>query len=294
MRGSRLKGPAGGGFALAIAAALTGASLLLPAKGVAGWEIGARAGFDTNVGRAVDDGENDVFLLGHAAFLRQADGETRFDWTLSAVLEGAAYADYSDLDYGSATIAPGLLWIVRPGWTVNLAPFLQAKAVRDSDQSAYAFGARADLRQELSRKLYLGEFVSWTDSRADVDTYSYTEFSAGAAFGVSWTDSAFTEIAYRYARGDSFFSLGTATLVPGGGGGGGGSGFRGGTDPVYSAVFGSDVVKDRVDSHAVELSAGIDWTPSVFSVLGLTWQTIRGDVGTANSLSGTVGVGYRF
>jgi hypothetical protein len=291
MRIDGLNGRAGRGFAFA--AALLGMFVLLPGKGFAGWEIGARGGFDSNVGRSVDGKESDVFLLGHAAYLRQADGETRFDWTLSAVVEGAAYADYSDLDYGSASIMPGLLWIVRPGWTVNLSPFFQVKGVRDRDQSSYAFGARADLRQGLSRKLYLAESVSWTDSRADVETYSYTEFAAGAAFGVNWTDAAFTEIGYRYARGDSFLSLGTAALIPGGGGGGG-PGYRGGSHPVYSTVFGSDVVRDRVDSHAVELSAGIDWSPSLFGVLNLTWQTIRGDVGTADSFSGIAGIGYRF
>jgi hypothetical protein len=270
-------------------------ALFLPDKAVAGWEVGAKAGFDTNVGRTVDDGDSDVVLLGYGAYLRQADGEKRLDWTFSTVLEGAAYADYTDLDYGSASISPGLLWIVRPGWTFNLSPFFQVKGASDSDQSAVAFGARVDLRQELSRRTYLGEFVSWTDSRADVETYSYTEIAAGVAFGVNWTDAVFTEVGYRYAHGDSFVSLGTATLAPGGGGGsGGGPGYRGGTDPVYSPTFGSDVVKDRVDTHSVDLSAGIDWTPSLFTVASFTWQTMRGDVGTVDSRSGTVGVGYRF
>ena len=286
------------GAVLAFAGALIGMALFLPGSVVAGWEVGAKAGFDTNVGRTVDDGDSDVFLLGYAAYLRQADGEKRFDWTFTGVLEGAAYADYSELDYGSASISPGLLWIVHPGWTVNLSPFFQLKAVSDSDQSAVAFGARVDLRQELSRMAYLGEFVSWTDSRADVETYSYTEMAAGVAFGVNWTDAVFTEVGYRYAHGDSFVSLGTATLAPGGGagsgGGSGGPGYRGGTDPVYSAAFGSDVVKDRVDTHAVDLSAGIDWTPSLFTVISFTWQTMRGDVGTVDSQSGTVGIGYRF
>jgi hypothetical protein len=122
--------------------------------------------------------------------------------------------------------------------------------------------------------------------------------AAGAAFGVNWTDAVFTEAGYRYAHGDSFVSLGTATLAPGGGagsgGGGGGPGDRGGTNPVYSATFGSDVVKDRVDTHSVDLSAGIDWTPSLFTVINFTWQTMRGDVGTVDSQSGTVGIGYRF
>ncbi|MEW6719545.1 MAG: hypothetical protein AB1346_03755, partial [Thermodesulfobacteriota bacterium] len=214
------KGRAVRGCGTVFAALLAGMSLLSPGNAFAGWEAGARAGFDTNVGRSVVDGEGDVFLLGYAAYLRPADGERRLDWTLSAMVEGTAYADLSDLDSGAASISPGMLWIVRPGWTVNLSPFIQGKAVSDSDQSAFAFGARADLRQELSRKLYLGESVSWTDSRAQVETYSFTELAAGMAIGVNWTDAVFTEIGYRYARGDSFLSLGTTALAPGGGGGG--------------------------------------------------------------------------
>jgi hypothetical protein len=278
-----------------LGAVLTGLALLLPGTAAAGWEAGAKAGFDTNVERSIADGGDDVFLLGYAAFLRSADGGSRLDWTLSAVVEGGAYADYSDLDYGSVSIAPGLLWILRPGWTAGLSPFFHAKAVRDSGQSAVGFGARIDFRQELPHGSYLGESVSWTDSRADTETYSYTEFAAGAVFGVNWTDAAFTEIGYRYARGDSFLSLGTDTLAAGGGGGGSGTpGYRGGSAPTYSAAFGSDVVRDRVDIHAVDVSAGVDWTPSLFTVVSFTWQTMRGDVGTADSRSGTVGLGYRF
>ena len=271
-----------------------------PGTVFAGWETGAKAGFETNVNRSVVDGESDTCLNAYGAYLRRGDGEHRLDWTFSAVLEGVAYAKTVGLDYGSVSLAPGAIYVVRPGWTVSISPFLQAKTVRDSDQSSRAFGARADLRQEFPEKLYLGEFFSYIDSRANVDTYSYREVATGALFGVNWTSATFTEIGYRYSHGDSFLSVGTISSTSGGGGGGGagpgggGSGYQGGTAPRFSSTFGNDVVKDLVDTHSVEISAGIDWTRSLFSVANFAWQATRGDVGTARSLSGYAGIGYRF
>ncbi|MGB7630801.1 MAG: hypothetical protein WBM29_06910 [Candidatus Deferrimicrobium sp.] len=271
---------------------LAGMALLPPGNVFAGWETGAKAGFETNVNRSVVDGESDTYLLGYGAYLRRGDGEHRLDWTFSAMLEGAAYAKADGMDYGSVSLAPGAICVVRPGWVINISPFLQAKTVRDTDQSSLAFGARADLRQEFREKLYLGEFFSYIDSRANVDTYSYSEVAAGALFGVNWTSATFTEIGYRYSHGDSFLSVGTVSSSSGGGGGG--PGFQGGSSPRFSSTFGNDVVKDLVGTHAVEISAGIDWTRALFSVANFAWQATRGDVGTASSLSGYAGIGYRF
>lgn len=287
-------------FFAAVVGIAGAAAILFPRIAPAAWEAGAKAGFDTNVNRSIDGRESDGFLLGYGAYLRQADGERRLDWTLSAVLEGAAYARFSGLDYGSASISPGGIFIVRPGWTVGLAPFLLAKAVKDPDQSAWAYGARIDFRQEFRNDLYLAEYGAYADSRAKVATYSYSEIAAGAAFGVNWTRAVSTEMGYRYAHGDSFLSVGTVAASSGGGGGagggpgGGGFGFRGGTDPRYSATFGNEVVKDSVDTHCVDFSAEIDWTPALFSVVNYAYQVLRGDVGTAKSHSGFAGAGFRF
>jgi len=285
------------GSSLAGFAALAGVFLLLPRASLAGWETGARAGFDTNVDRSVSDGGEDFIFSGYGAYLRPAGGETRLDWTLSAVLEGAAYARNAELDYGGISITPGLLYNIGPHGTVSIAPFLQYKAVNDTDQSAWMFGGRIDLRQRFGKNLYLGEYGAYTDSRANADTYSYTEFAAGVVFGMNFRSGTFAEIGYEYSRGDSFLT-GTDNSVTSGTGGGGGpggtGGMYGGNSPRYSSTFGTVVVKDKVDSHSVGISAGIDWTPSVFSVANVTYKVATGDVGTVRSQSGFAGIGYRF
>jgi hypothetical protein len=63
---------------------------------------------------------------------------------------------------------------------------------------------------------------------------------------------------------------------------------------MFSSAFGSDVVKERVDRHAIGASIGYAWTRSIFSVAGYTVTVLRGDVGSSISNAGFAGIGYRF
>src|SRR4030042_565745 len=87
---------------------LLAAFLLTPGELHAGWETGARVGFDSNVNRAIDGGESDTYLGAYLCFLKEASGESRVDWTFLATAEGAAFARINDLSYLSLTLAPGL------------------------------------------------------------------------------------------------------------------------------------------------------------------------------------------
>ena len=255
----------------------------------AGWELGSKAGFDTNVSRSISGGKSDSYLLGYAAYGREPDGETRLDWSFSAVGEGAAYASLSDLDYAAITFSPGLVYFYRPGWIITAAPFLRAKGVRDSNQSAVAFGGKFLVKQQLPSDFYLGEYYTYADSRANADTFSFTEHALGAFLGRNWTRTFYTELGYEFSRGDSFRSVGTSPSVQGGTGG-----FGGGMHSMFSTAFGTEVVRERVNRHAVGVTAGIDWTKTVFSVASYTFTDRLGDLGSSSSHSGFLGVGYRF
>jgi hypothetical protein len=266
------------------------AGMLLMAAGsaVAGWEAGTKLGFDSNVDRSIQGGKSDAYLLAYAGFSREPSGESRGDWVFSAVAEGAAFASVTDLDYAAITLSPGLVYFPRAGWAITVAPILQAKTVKDSDQSAVAFGGRIELRERLGEKVYLAEHYAYRDSRATSDVFSYTEHAVGALLGVNWTPVLSSEIGYEFSRGDSFRSVGTSPLPPGGMGG------FGGMQPMFSTAFGTEVVRERVDRHAVGVSAGVDWTKSIFSAAGYTFTNRRGDLGSSGSHAGFLGAGYRF
>jgi len=263
--------------------------VLASSQACAGWESGAKAGFDTNLSRSIDDGDGSGYLSAYGSYWRGHAAETRLDWTLGFIVQGAVYPSLSEVDYAAAMLSPGVAYIIRPGWTVALTPYLLGKAVRDSEQSALAFGGRVDFSQKFVSGIYLGEYYVYTDSRANEDVYSYRENTLGFYLGMRWTPKVFTEAGYEFSRGDSFLS--TNVVAPPAGGGGPGAGRGNGR---YSSTFGAEVFKEMVDGNAFSISAGIDWTQSWFSTVNYTYRTWDGDSGSANDSSGYAGIGYRF
>jgi hypothetical protein len=253
----------------------------------ADWEAGARTGFDTNLSRSIDGDDGSGYLSAYGSYWKGHAAETRLDWTMGIIVQGAVYPSLSDVDYAAAMLSPGVAYIFRPGWTAALTPFLQGKAVKDSEQSALAFGGRVAFSQKFQNGIYLGEYYVYTDSRANEDVYSYTENTLGLYLGMRWTPKVFTEAGYEFSRGDSFLSSKVAAPPTGGNG----SGRRGGR---YSSAFGAEVFKETMDSHALSVSAGIDWTRSWFSTVNYTYRTWDGDSGSADNSSGYAGIGYRF
>ncbi len=266
------------------AVVLAGWILLWSVPALAGREVGATLGFDTNVNRAVDDSQSDVHLGGYAAFQRAPDGESRYDWAATATVEGSVSLEVSDLSFVALAVEPGIVFFPRWWLTVAAYPFLQGKAVKDTDQSAVSFGGKIRFREQIRKNLYLGQYYVYTDSRANEEVYSYTEHAVGAFAGVLWGHGAFTEIGYEFSHGDSFRTVSPNTPLPPGMG----KGRR------YSGAFGAEVVRDTVDRHAVSASAGIDWTPSLTFQAGYTYATNEGDLGPFTNHSGYAGAAYRF
>jgi hypothetical protein len=256
---------------------------------LAGWEAGVKGGYESNLSRSIDDGEGSAFLSAYAGYMKPHSGEARLDWTMGFTVEGAVYPSITDVDSLSAMFTPGLAYIFSRMWSMAVTPFLQGKVVQDTEQSAVTFGARVDIIQKFEGGLYLGEYYTYTDSRANEDVYSYAENAIGAYLGMRWSPGYFTELGYEFSRGDSFLSVKVPAPAAGGGGrGNGGGGMQ------YSQAFDSLVFKERVDSHSVPVTVGIDWTKRWFSTLNYTYRTWAGDSGKATDHSGYAGFGYRF
>jgi len=250
----------------------------------AGWEAGVKTGFDTNVNRALTDEKSDAFLAGYIAFLREPPRETNLDWTMNVILEASAYAEYNDLSYGMATLAPGIVFNPIPKWSVHITPFVQAKGVSDDDQSALAFGGKINVKQRWNQKYYTGEYAMYTDSRAEEDVYSYQEKAVGLFAGINWTNAFFTEIGYEYSQGDSFRSVGETST----------SAIGKGRSRRYTKTFNQYLIKEQVDRHTVGINMGYEFSRSFFSFFNYNYASLRGDTGNSDAHAVSIGMGYRF
>ncbi|MGE5248561.1 MAG: hypothetical protein ACM3L8_09460, partial [Verrucomicrobiota bacterium] len=254
--------------------------LWIASSAFGGWEVGVKGGFDTNLNRSISDKEGSGFVGAYGGYTKGHSAESRLDWTLGLTVQGYVYPSLSEVNYAAATVSPGLAYILRPGWMVAVTPFLQGKAVQDSEQSAWAFGGRVELSQKFQSGAYAGEYYVYTDSRANEDVYSYTENAVGAYLGMRWDPSVFTEVGYEFSRGDSFFTMSSAAPPMTGGGG---PQYRGGQR--YSSAFNAEVFKETVDTHSFSVSAGIDWTQAWFSAVSYTYKRWNGDSDSASSSS---------
>ena len=250
----------------------------------ASWETGAKVGFDSNVNLSMDQEESEGWVSAYLSFFREPSGESRVDWTLASSLEGTAYLNLSDLYNAAITISPGLSFVPSHPWSLQVAPFFEAKAVRDSEQSALSFGGKVSLGQRLGRNWYSGQYYLYQDSRAEVDTYSFTEHAVGIYLGASWTSALFTELGYEFSHGDSFLTLTSSEVTVQGKG----------RHRHYSQTFSGYVVRDTVDRHQIGVTVGIDWTRSVFSQAGYTFTLVDGDLGSMDVHETFAGVGWRF
>lgn len=264
-------------------------------QAAAEWETGARLGFDSNVDRAIEGGRSDSWLSAYLSFFREPGGESRTDWTLSATMEGSAFARFHDLDCILLTAAPGVNFILHRTWTIQASPFIQIKGVKDEDQSCWTLGGRLSMKEEITKNLYAGQYYIYRNSEAQEDVYSFTENALGAYLGMNWTRTFFTEIGYEYSHGDSFQAIGVTSTAPSSGLGRTLSTGRGrGREVAFSPAFERVIVKEKVDRHSIGISAGIDWTRSLFSLASYAYTTMEGDLGTSSSHAGFIGLGYRF
>lgn len=263
---------------------LTGLSLAWVVPVLGGWEAGAKIGFDTNVNRAANGEEGDGFLAGYAAFVREPSGEKRYGFTFSAALEGGLFLDFTDLSYAAATVTPGIVYFPRWWLTLSAAPFVRAKSVQDSDQSALALGGRIVLRERIRRNLFLGQHYQFTANEADAEAYSFTEHAVGISLGGNLSKTLYGEAGYEFARGDTFRTVATAGPSPGGFG----------MHRMFSGAFDSDVVREDVDRHTVSLSTEVALSPSAFVQAGYAFSAYDGELSSFTSHSGYAGAGYRF
>lgn len=257
---------------------------LLAEKGEPSWEASGHVGYDSNVNLSVDDPQGDGYFGGAVVFQRSPSHESRLDWSFESSLRGSVFAETEDLAYATIELAPGLAYIPHYLWTLNVSPFAEAKAVRDRDQSALSYGIAVSLEERISDRWYAGQSYVYRVSRAQVETYSFSEHVLGLFVGASWTERLWCEVGYAYSRGDSFRTVGTTS----------GESLRRGRHRRYSETFGGEVVREKVDRHAATVRFGIGWTGSLFSQVSYEFAVLNGDLGSADSHSGFFETGLRF
>jgi hypothetical protein len=268
----------------------------------AGWEVGTKLGYDSNVNRAIGAEKSDSYLSGFLSYSRAPTGESRLDWIFGATIEGSVYNRFTDLSYGAVSIAPGLSYFLTRHVSAAVSPFLEAKAVNDSNQSALTGGVKVMLKEQITPATYLGQYYLYKTSSAKEDTYSFSENAVGIFVGTRLAKTITVEIGYEYATGDSYQALSSSPSSSSTGGGAHhtsnssfSSGGRGsGGHNTFSRTFDQLIIKEDVDRNTVGINFNVGWSKLLSTTVGYTYTSMSGDSGTSESHSGVVNLGYSF
>jgi hypothetical protein len=282
-----------------LAATITmGLCCLTTPSAYAEWETGVRTGYNSNVDHSIRDPQSDSYVSGYLSYAKGISGESRLNWTFDANLEGVAYLRNEGLSYGELTLSPALVYFLHRDWAVSISPFVQGRAVKDSDQSALTLGGKVTMRERLNPTFYLSQFYMYRNAMASSSVYSTWEHALGAVLGANWTKRFFTELGYEFSRGESFRSLDNSTTADKSGppvaGNGNDRGAMRGSRAKFSSTFDTIVFREVVDRHAVGITFGLDWTKALYSTAGYTYGTMKGESGTSHDQAGFVTLGYRF
>jgi predicted porin len=183
-----------------------------------------------------------------------------------------------------ATLSPAIIFYPDPRWSINISPFIQAIGVKDEDQSAVAAGGEISMKQQWNQTYYTGEYVVYTDNRANVDVYSYKEKAAGIFLGVNWMKALWSEIGYEFSSGDSFRAIGEVSTTQVGRG----------KSRRYSQAYNEYLINEPVDRKTISVNMGYQFSRHLFSFINYAYATYKGDTGTSKSHAAAVGAGYKF
>ena len=78
---------------------VVGIMLFFKSLALAGWdwETGGKAGYDSNLDRAIQNPQGSGYLGAYLSVNRDPEGESRLDWTLSALADGLVYPNLSEV-----------------------------------------------------------------------------------------------------------------------------------------------------------------------------------------------------
>lgn len=252
----------------------------------AGWETGIRAGFDTDVNRSVTDKKSDGYLLAHLSYEKEYSDLSRLGYSLGASIEGSAYNRYRDLSYGRVSVSPSIIYHLHRLVSLSLSPHVGGTVMGDQDQSAFEGGIKFTIREQITPRLYAGQYYHLRASSADSNVYSFTENALGLFLGARITSLIGGELGYEFSRGDSYRTASVGLGVRKGAGAG--------RRQRYSTVFNEMIFREEVDRHAVGAVAAIDLSGSLSGSVSFTYTSLKGNTGSSTARSGLIGLDYRF
>lgn len=250
-----------------------------------------RIGYDTDPGDASNQDRSDTWAA--LALGKTIVGETGGPLAISLDLafDATAYSRLRDLDRISLVVTPAIDYVISPRVAAMVALVAEGQLVNDDNRSAWGWGGILRLREQLSPRMNLIEYVSYRDLTARAAKYSGTKAAVGFFLRTDLGERWMLGVGGEYAHGDY--------LV---GGSRGAGAVRMGTSNQESRVYGETFVREEErslvpedeDRWSASLALDYAWSERLSSSIDYVYTRAIGEEGGENQHSVIVSTTYGF
>lgn len=265
-------------------------ALLAPAA-QASSRLDLRVGYDTDPGDTSNQDRGDAWAAMTAG--KTIIGETGgpLSISLDLALGATAYARLTELDRVSLVVTPAIDYVISQRVAATVALAAEGQLVSDGSRSAWGWGGTLRLRELLSPRLSLAEYVSYRDLNARDAEYSGTKVALGIYLQLFLNERWALGTGAEYAHGD--FLVGDA---PGGGAiGSGTSGHKSQNNrETFIAEDGQSLVSQDEDRWSGSLALNYAWSERISSGAEYIYTRVIGGEGGDNQHAVIVSTTFGF
>jgi hypothetical protein len=173
------------------------------------FNAGARLSDDNNVNGSPDKptkanqiGDNYLTLSASAVYYTPLDtAQTRY-FIGQVGAFSSAYNKFNNLD-GTMLLASAGLWQqLSPTWSGQVTGRGFTRNTKQTDRDSNGFGATLEIKKQLSPTVWVKGVADYEDSKANLDTYSYTGETYGVNLGYLPRKDTFINIGYSHNNRD--------------------------------------------------------------------------------------------
>ena len=164
--------------------------------------LGIRAGYDSDPDGGSNQERDDTWVSMTVGESLTQETSGPLTLSLNLALGATAYARLTDLDRISLVVTPAIDYIISPRVAATMALVTEGQLVEDGSRSAWGWGGNLRLRELLSPRVNLTEYLSYRDLNARNAEHSGTKAAIGFFLRTFPGERWMLGVGGEYAHGD--------------------------------------------------------------------------------------------
>lgn len=182
------------------------AALSTPAQAEVAFNAGAKASYETNVNgsptKANQLSDNYLTVNASAVYYTPLDAAQTSYFIGQIGASSSAYNKFSSLDNSALVASAGLYKQLTPTWSGQVTGRGFSRDTKQNERDSNGLGATLEIKNQLSQTMWLKGIADYEDSKAKLNSFSYTGTTYGVNLGYLPLKDTFVNLGYSHATRD--------------------------------------------------------------------------------------------